>query len=88
VLDLTDGAYNLPDLAADPNKATCFLLQASLAGMSDAAVPALGAVGSVLGWAQQQLGPIAEQYSCPQLKNFNNALFNQFPGAKYQATGE
>ncbi|KAM3416821.1 hypothetical protein BST61_g8412 [Cercospora zeina] len=84
--NLTNGVYNLETLS-EGNNGACFLLQASLAGLPDAAAPALGAVGSVLGWALQQLGPLQQRFGCPQLKSFNNNLFNAFPGASYTGTG-
>jgi hypothetical protein len=52
--------------------------------MPSAAAPALGALGSVLGWALNQLGPEMDKLGCPQLATFDNTLFNQFPGAQYQ----
>ncbi|OWP02956.1 hypothetical protein B2J93_3536 [Marssonina coronariae] len=47
----------------------------------------LGAVGSVLGYVKQQLGPVGEKLGCPQLAPFNNPLYNKFPGASYEAQG-
>ncbi|KAJ4336751.1 hypothetical protein N0V87_005142 [Didymella glomerata] len=84
--DLTGGAFNAGDLA-DGNKAACFLLQASMAGLPDISNSLLGAVGSVLGWATQQLGPLSSKFGCPQLATFDNQLFNQFPGASYKGSG-
>ncbi|KAF2827504.1 Cloroperoxidase [Ophiobolus disseminans] len=85
--DLTGGVFNLGGLA-EGNQAACFLLQASLAGLPDVVSPLLGAVGSVLGWATQQLGPLSRQFGCPQLANFDNSLFNGFPGAKFNGNGQ
>ena len=34
----------------------------------------LGAVGSILGWALNQLGPDMERLACPQLADFNNSM--------------
>ncbi|KAF1363279.1 hypothetical protein EJ07DRAFT_152776 [Lizonia empirigonia] len=84
--DLTGGVFNAADLA-DGNKAACFLLQGSLAGLPDISNPLLGLVGSVLGWATQQLGPLSSKFGCPQLATFDNQLFNQFPGASYKGSG-
>lgn len=83
---LSSGAYNIQTLAQG-NNAVCLLLQASLSGLPDAAAPVLGAVGSVLGWAVERLGPLQQKFACPQLKAFNNDLFNAFPGASYTGTG-
>lgn len=85
--DITGGAFNLADLA-DGNNGACFLLQASLAGFPDAFDPALGLLGSVLGWATQQLGPIGQNLGCPQLNMFNNNLFDSFLGASYTGNGQ
>lgn len=81
--DLTGGAFNLASLS-EGNNGACYLLQASLAGLPDISNPLLGAVGSVLGWATQQLAPLNQKFSCPQLANFDNQLFNPYPGAKYR----
>ena len=80
--DFTQGAFNLADLA-DGNKGACFLLQASLAGLPDAADPALGPLGSVLGFVLGKLGPIGAKFGCPQLNMFDNTFFNSFPGYNY-----
>jgi hypothetical protein len=85
--NLTSGVYNF-DTLADGNNGACFLLQASLVGLPDAADPLLGAVGSVLNWALQKLGPLQRKFGCPQLSDFDNTLFNQFPGAGYVGTGQ
>lgn len=82
--DLTGGVFNLGSLA-EGNNAACFFLQASQQGLPDASDPLLGAVGSIAGWAAQQLGPLSQSLSCPQLAKFDNSLFKQFPGASYKA---
>lgn len=84
--DLTGGVFNTGDLA-DGNKGACFLLQASMAGLPDISNPLLGAVGSVLGWAKQQLGPLGQKFDCPELATFDNQLFNPFPGYKFRGSG-
>lgn len=81
--DLTGGVFNLATLT-EGNNGACFLLQASLAGLPDISNPLLGPVGSVLGWATQQLAPLSQKFSCPQLAKFDNQLFNPFPGARYR----
>ncbi|EAT80682.1 hypothetical protein HBI56_204320 [Parastagonospora nodorum] len=84
--DLTGGVFNAGSLA-EGNNGACFLLQASLAGLPDISNPLLGAVGSVLGWAKQQLGPLSSQFGCPQLANFDNQLFTPYPGYGYKTSG-
>jgi hypothetical protein len=54
--------------------------------MPSAAAPALGELGSVLGWALNQLQADMSKLGCPQLASFDNTLFNNFPGAQF-ATG-
>ncbi|KAH7330403.1 Chloroperoxidase [Rhexocercosporidium sp. MPI-PUGE-AT-0058] len=87
ITDLTGGVFTLADLA-DGNNGACFLLQASLQGLPDASDLLLGAVGSILGWATEQLGPLISKFGCPQLATFNQAFFKQFPGASYKARGQ
>lgn len=85
--NLTGGVFDAASLA-EGNNAVCFLLQASQQGLPDVADRALGLVGSVAGWAVQQLGPLAQGLACPQLAAFDNSLFSEFPGASYQAEGQ
>lgn len=85
--DLTGGVFNLATLA-EGNNGVCFFLQAAQSVLPDATDPALGAAGSVLGWAQEQLGPVLSQFSCPELASFDGAVFQQFPGATYKAQGQ
>jgi hypothetical protein len=83
VLPLIPGSH--ADALVAGNNGACFLYQASLAAMPSAAAPALGELGSVLGWALNQLGPNMKALGCPQLADFDNSLFNAFPGAKFAA---
>lgn len=85
--NLTGGVFNLATLA-EGNNGACFFLQAATQGLPDATDAALGAVGSTLNWATQQLKPINDKLSCSQLASFNSAFFKQFPGASYQAEGQ
>jgi hypothetical protein len=40
--------------------------------LCSATAPVLGAVGSILGWALNQLGPDMQKLGCPQLAKFDN----------------
>ncbi|EME41910.1 hypothetical protein DOTSEDRAFT_135330 [Dothistroma septosporum NZE10] len=84
--NITNGAINSAQLFQGNNGA-CFLLQASLSGLPNAAEPALGAVGSILGWAQSKLGPTASDLGCPELSVFDNQIFNPYPGYAFPGTG-
>ncbi|KAI8939510.1 hypothetical protein NX059_003281 [Plenodomus lindquistii] len=81
--ELTGGVFNAATLL-EGNNGACFLLSASLAGLPDITDPLLGPVGSVLGWAREQLGPVGQSLGCPQLASLDNSLFSQFPGASYR----
>ncbi|KAI5358678.1 putative chloroperoxidase [Septoria linicola] len=87
ITDLTGGAFNLASLA-EGNNAACFFLQASMQVIPDIADPALGAAGSALNWATEQLAPLNSKLACPQLDRFNSAFFSKFPGASYKAEGQ
>jgi len=77
--DLTGGVFNGASLL-EGNNGACFLYQAALAGMPSAAVPALGELGSVLGWALDQFGPAMKALECPQLASFDNCTYHPFGG--------
>tara|TARA_R110002060_G_scaffold11921_2_gene17163 strand:- start:54 stop:428 length:375 start_codon:yes stop_codon:yes gene_type:complete len=85
--NLTGGVFNGGDLLQGNNLA-CFFLQATQAGLADSASPLLQPVGQILGFLNSKLGPQINALSCPQLSDFNNDLFNQFPGASYKAQGQ
>ncbi|TVY71247.1 hypothetical protein LSUE1_G008286, partial [Lachnellula suecica] len=72
--NLTGGLFEAVTLA-ERNNGACFFLQASMQGLPDATDSALGALGSVLGYATKNLGPLMSELSCPQLATFNNPFF-------------
>lgn len=79
--DVTGGAFNLDNLS-EGNNAACYLLQISQAGLATQALGGLAkAVGQVLGFVTEQLGPLGKSLACPELASLNNGLFQQFPGA-------
>ena len=85
--DLTSGAFNGQSLLQGNNLA-CFFLQASQAGLADAAFPLLQPVGQITSFLQENLGPQASALGCPQLASFSNELFQKYPGAGYKAPGQ
>ena len=78
--DLTGGVFNGATLF-EGNNLACFFLQASLAGMPTQLDGLVSNVGEVLAWVSSQIGPLSDALGCPQLGEFDNELFNQFPGA-------
>ncbi|KAL2071215.1 hypothetical protein VTL71DRAFT_12450 [Oculimacula yallundae] len=85
--DLTGGVMDGASLL-EGNNLSCFLLQASMAGLADAAIPLLQPVGQILEFMSKNLDPQIKGLNCPQLSNFNNELFNKYPGASYKAQGQ
>ncbi|KAF2208184.1 hypothetical protein CERZMDRAFT_87914 [Cercospora zeae-maydis SCOH1-5] len=79
--DLTSGVFN-GDSLLEGNNLSCFFLQASQAGLSDAADPLLQPIGQIQRFLNAQLGPQIKALGCPQLGSFDNSLFGNFPGAK------
>lgn len=84
VTNLTGGVYNLADLAQGNNGA-CFFMQLATQGLPDATDTIVGLGKSVLEWATEQIAPLNSKLNCPQLADFNGAIFDQFPGANYKA---
>jgi hypothetical protein len=78
--DLTGGVFNLATLT-EGNNAACYLLQLSQAGLADQLAGLVGIVGDVLSFVTDQLGPLGESLSCPQLGDLRNELFQGYPGA-------
>jgi hypothetical protein len=89
--NLTGGVFNAETLL-EGNNLSCFFLQATQAGLSDALFPLIQPVGQLLDLLSKNLGPQIEGLNCPQLAEFNNeaftAMMSQFPGATYKAQGQ
>ncbi|EME40120.1 hypothetical protein DOTSEDRAFT_56398 [Dothistroma septosporum NZE10] len=84
---LTSGAYNSASLLQGDNL-SCFFLQATQAGLSDAAYPLLEPIGKISSFLEANLGPQIKALNCPQLNSFSNELFQKYPGAGYKAQGQ
>jgi hypothetical protein len=78
--NLTGGVYNLENLS-EGNNAACYILQLSQAGLADQLSGLVSDIGDVISFVTKQLGPLADNLSCPQLGDLNNELFQSFPGA-------
>jgi hypothetical protein len=85
--NLTNGVFNSGDLL-EGNNLSCFFLQATMAGLVDAAIPLLEPLGQTLTFLSNNLGSQISGLNCPQLKEFNNEVFSQYPGASYKAQGQ
>lgn len=85
--NLTEGVYTDETLLQGNNLA-CFMLQATQQSLSDAAYPLIQPIGVLTTFLEQHLGPVSSSLACPQLKSFNNELFQAYPGATYKAQGE
>jgi len=88
--DLTGGTYNAQNLL-EGNNLACFAFQAASAGLIDTIDGILGDVlDGVLADVNELLGdyltPILTSLECPQLAQYNKALFSQFPGYGYSPT--
>jgi hypothetical protein len=79
--DLTGGVFNAATLLEGDNLA-CYALQASQAAIVDAVSGIVSDLGALLRFVTDQLGPLGESLQCPPLAEFDNGLFNPFPGAR------
>jgi len=85
--NVTGGVFTSENLF-EGNNLACFMLQATQAGLVDSAFPLIQPLGQLMSFLNTNLGPMVKNLDCPQLSNFNNEAFNQFPGASYKAQGQ
>ncbi|GME35481.1 hypothetical protein GTA08_BOTSDO05233 [Neofusicoccum parvum] len=83
--DLTGGVYNA-DTLLEGNNLGCFFLQAAQAGLPDILNGVLSDLAPALDLLNSAVSPVLADLACPQLEQYNQGLFNQFPGAKYHPT--
>ena len=84
--NLTNGVYNV-DTLADGDNFGCFAFQLLQNGIPDALNNDLGILSQATDLVNNALSPVLGDLSCPQLGQFNQGLFNDFPGYKYSPTG-
>lgn len=65
-------------------KASCYLAQALQSAMPDFSSVALQAANALIG---QYITPLVAAADCPVVDQYDQTLFNQFPGYKYSPTG-
>lgn len=85
--NVTGGVFNGASVL-EGNNLSCLLLQATQAGLVDAAFPLLEPVGQILDFMSKNLGPQLQGLNCPQLSSLNNELFEAYPGYNYKAQGQ
>ncbi|KAL9082067.1 MAG: hypothetical protein Q9159_006754 [Coniocarpon cinnabarinum] len=84
--NFTNGVYNAQTLAEGDNFA-CFAFQLLQNGIPDALNNDLGAISQATALVNNALSPVLGDLSCPALSQFDQGLFNKFPGYKYSPTG-
>ncbi|KAK7727153.1 hypothetical protein SLS57_003188 [Botryosphaeria dothidea] len=83
--DLTGGVFNGATLL-EGNNLACFTLQAAQAGLPDVLNGILSDLAPALDLINNAVSPLMTSLACPQLEQFSQGLFNQFPGASYRPT--
>lgn len=87
--DLTGGAMNLDYLLDISGKnATCFYAQFVQAIIPDAAAVALGELSAITDLVNKYIKTIVPSgLDCPVVDEFDQTLFNKYPGHTYSPTG-
>ena len=86
--DFTSGVVNTDDLFdLSGTGAACFYAQLVQATIPDFANAGLAAVSAVTDLLNSYITPIAGNLDCPVVDQFDQSLFNQFPGRTYSPTG-
>ncbi|EGP92438.1 uncharacterized protein MYCGRDRAFT_24719, partial [Zymoseptoria tritici IPO323] len=79
VANLTGGVYDATTLFQGNNFA-CFAFQLLEQGIPDFASKALNALDPVTSLVNKYIGPVIGGLSCPQLGQFDNGVFDKYPG--------
>lgn len=86
--DLTGGVFNLENLFNPDNpKASCFYAQLVQSLIPDAANLLLKELSAITDLVGQYVKPIMNGLDCPVVDQFDQSLFNQYPGQSYKPTG-
>ncbi|MCJ1333363.1 hypothetical protein MMC10_010058 [Thelotrema lepadinum] len=86
VEDFTGGVYNAGALFQGNNFA-CFAFSIAQQGLPDFLKGPLSAINNATAFVGKYFDPITAPLQCPQLGQFDQGLFNSFPGYKYSPTG-
>ncbi|KAH7028893.1 Chloroperoxidase, partial [Microdochium trichocladiopsis] len=85
--NLTGGVFNAQNLL-EGNNAVCFAVQAALQMAPDLLKPLVSDVGAAVSQLSSAVGSVTSELSCPQLTQFDDSQFSQFPGfTKLKADG-
>lgn len=85
--DLTGGVYNEKTLFQGDNFA-CFVFQATSAGLPAVLQNTLTDIEPAMALVNKYFfGPALAGLTCPQLTQYDGALYNQYPGYSYHPTG-
>lgn len=82
VANLTGGVYNSASLL-EGNNLGCFIFQALPMVLPDTLKTPVSELAPVLELVNKYTTPFIGDLSCPALKEYNQGLFNQFPGYAY-----
>jgi hypothetical protein len=80
--DLTGGVYTSTNLLQG-NNLGCFAFQALQQGLPSVLRGLVSNVAAVVSLVNQYVSPVTQSLNCPALTQFDQSLFNQFPGYKY-----
>jgi hypothetical protein len=86
VEDLTGGVFNAANLF-EGNNFACFAFGLVQQGLPAFLKGPLGAINNATGFVGQYLNPITSALNCPELGQYDQGLFNSFPGHTYSPTG-
>lgn len=87
--DLTGGVLGLGDIFDVNNpKGACFYAQLTQALIPDSANLLVSELSSILNIVNKLVKPIMGGLNCPTVNKFDQSLFNQFPGHKYNPSGK
>ena len=86
VESLTGGVLNAETLFEGDNFA-CFAFNLAQQGIPDFLKGPLSALNNATAFLNTYLSPILDALECPQLGQYDQGLFNEFPGHTYSPTG-
>lgn len=86
VATLTGGTYTPQNLFQGDNFA-CLFFQTQQQAVPDELKGLLNVVATALTLFNKYVTPLVSQFTCPQLANYDDSVFNAYPGRTYSPTG-